>query len=123
MLRVQNICTIKDLKVFNALMSAPYHPKIVGLLTWFACRYSDFCITSGFRFGDSGVHGTIPCRAVDLRSSTFKEPWAVRDDVNKHWVYDPDRPEYKCCVYHDAGSGFHFHLQVHPKTFMTRSPR
>ena len=40
----------------------------------------------------------------------------ITDEINKYWIYDPERPEKKVAIYHDAGSGKHIHLQVHPNT-------
>jgi len=75
-----------------------------------------FTITSLYRPGDTGVHGTIPLRGVDLRLRNGRIGDALADLVNLAWVYDPDRPEKKCAIYHDVGKGEHLHLQVHPKT-------
>lgn len=108
--------SFKSAEVLRETLQVGYHPKMVDLLS-FVTKYRDPVITSGHRAGDSGVHGTIPCRGLDLRSTIYNRPRQVVDDINLQWVYDPDRPELKVAIYHDAGSGNHIHLQVHPKTF------
>jgi len=117
----------KNYKVLRALMEVPYHPKLIALVLWFCHRNNDPVITSAYRKGrvhpkDSGIHMTIPCRAVDMRSRNLKHPEAVRDDINQHWAYDPTRPNLKCCVYHNTGRGWHFHLQVHDRTEYIEHP-
>ena len=123
---------IKNHKVLNALLSVPYHGKLIEVICWVAFRYVDrdrpLVITSGYRAGDKGVHGTRPyCRGIDIRSSTFSDPQAVVDDVNNHFTYDPFRPTHKVdgaeqplnvAKYHESkpGAGFHIHLQVHGRT-------
>jgi hypothetical protein len=110
---------IKDYTVLKSLMLYPYHPKMVALAIWASHRYSSFCITSGFRENDKGVHGTTPCRAIDIRSRNYNDPQSVVDDINNHWVYNQDS-EFKCALYHDVGQGAHIHLQVHPNTIYTK---
>ena len=113
------IC-IKDHRVLIAMLEMEYHPTLIELVLWFSVRFSNTTFTSAYRKGDPGVHGTIPCRAVDIRSKGFEDPQGVADEVNRNWVYDPNRPEMKCCVYHDIGLGPHFHLQVHRNTNLRR---
>jgi hypothetical protein len=72
--------------------------------------------TSLYRIDDPGVHGTLPLRGVDLREKNYavgriKEAW-----VNNLWQYDYERPEKKVAIYHNTGSGYHLHLQVHKNT-------
>jgi len=112
---------IKNYKVLNALMSVPYHPKLIDLNQWCCVRYSSWMFTSGYRrekihSKDSGIHCTIPCRANDIRSLNLEDPQSVCDDINKHWIYDPKRPRFKCAKYHNTGRGWHIHLQVHNRT-------
>ena len=71
-------------------------------------------ITSLYRIGDTGVHGTLPLRGVDLRCNV--DSYNIEKFVNDTWVYDIDRPHYKACMIHDVGGGVHIHLQVHPNT-------
>ena len=106
----------KDFKVFESMVSYPYHHLMIALLWWIKGKYGDLIITCGKRPGDTGVHGTDPCRGVDIRSWIYPDPQAVVDRINEVWVYDPARPEKKVAILHDAGSGDHIHLQVHPNT-------
>jgi hypothetical protein len=76
----------------------------------------EFTATSLVRIGDNGVHGQLPLRGIDLRCHNEKLGKAVEEHVNSTWVYDLNRPEMKCCVFHNAGQGWHLHLQVHPNT-------
>lgn len=65
------------------------------------------------------THETKPCRATDLRSSDFTPDQClnIQYAVNTYWVYDPDRIEKKCCLYHKVGeNAFHLHCQVTDKT-------
>ena len=104
-------------RILKSLMLGSYDPKLVALAIWCATRWSEFHITSASREGDKGVHGTVPCRGLDARSRNFSAPEAMAEDANRHWVYDPQRPKFKCVLYHKTPNGaWHLHLQVHPKT-------
>jgi hypothetical protein len=74
--------------------------------------------TSNFRPGDRGLHGTLPLRAWDLKCRDSVEGERIEDEVNERWIYDPDRPKFKVCLYHEnrSGRGKHLHIQVHPNT-------
>lgn len=114
---------IKNYMVLKELMIAPFHPRLVALAMWCFHRWSDFIVTSGYREHDTGVHGTWPCRGLDVSSWPFKDPEAMAADANAHFFYDPKRPEKMCVIYHDAGSGYHFHLQAHDRTlYLCDSP-
>ena len=76
----------------------------------------EFTITSLYRINDNGVHGTLPLRGIDLRCRESDFGKLIEDYVNNKWIYDPDRPDMKCCIFHDIGQGAHIHLQVHNKT-------
>ena len=107
---------IKNHKVLRQLLEVPYYPTLIGLALWVTARYSETTFTSGYRKEDKGVHGTDPCRGIDIRSKDFDDPKAVEEDINAHWTYDPERPEKGCALFHDVGRGEHIHLQVHPRT-------
>ena len=79
-------------------------------------RFGEKVITSLYRIGDTGVHGTMPLSGMDLRCTSQIHGQEVEKWVNDIWSYDSSRPEKKCCLFHNAGSGWHLHLQVHPKT-------
>lgn len=94
-----------------------YDPELVYLCNWLEQQLGiTFTQTSGYRDGDSGVHGTVPCRGIDLRCRDELIGQAICDFVNRSWTYDPDRPEMKCAIYHNVGQGKHIHLQTHPHT-------
>lgn len=77
----------------------------------------EFTLTSLYRIGDSGVHGTLPLRGIDLRCK-FAGPGAtIAQFVNNRWSYDPARPHKMCCKYHRTDDGaWHLHFQTHPNT-------
>lgn len=107
---------VKDHSVLKELLDGLYHTKLTSLAIWVCARLSLFTITSGWRKTDSGVHGTIPCRGMDIRSDHYPDPAKVALDINNHWEYDESRPHLNCAVYHDAGNGWHIHLQVSDRT-------
>lgn len=73
-------------------------------------------ITSAYREGDHGVHGTVPCRGLDIRSFIYEKPRHIVDVLNETFSYDFQRPGMKAAMYHDSGHGRHIHLQVHDHT-------
>jgi len=79
-------------------------------------RFGEKTVTSLYRIGDKGVHGSLPLRGIDLRCRTVRHGEEVMKFVDERWTYDFTRPLMKCCIYHDAGQGSHLHLQVHPNT-------
>ena len=72
----------------------------------------EFEITSLYRIGDTGVHGQLPLRGLDLGCKNIIIGNEVCRYINLNWEYDKDRPEKECAVYHDS----HIHLQSHPNT-------
>lgn len=97
------------------------HPKLRFLVRDVQSIYAsqtgkETVITSLFRIGDEGVHGTLPLRGVDIRCRDMDLGEYIADYVNEQWTYDPDRPHMKCVIFHDTGSGLHLHLQVHPRS-------
>lgn len=107
---------IKSWKVLKGMLIVRFHPKMIALAEWVTVRYSEVVFTSAYRKDDKGVHGTIPCRGLDIRSWIYDEPQKIVDDINKHWEYDFKRPEKKCAILHNIGKGEHIHLQVHRRT-------
>jgi hypothetical protein len=79
-------------------------------------RFGEKTITSLYRIGDKGVHGMLPLRGIDLRCTSKEHGEEVEKWVNDKWVYNPNNPEKNCCLFHNVGSGYHLHLQVHPNT-------
>lgn len=114
--------TIKDTTVLEGLITHYAHPRLIDLLKWFVVRYSETVITCAYEARSRpSPHDSIPYRAVDVRSTVFKFPEDVVADVNLHWIYDAERPNFKCALYHDTGRGVHIHLQVHDATMQTYS--
>jgi hypothetical protein len=74
------------------------------------------CITSLFRTGDLGVHGTLPLRGIDERCKSIYLGNLKVAFVNSLWIYDPQQPDLRCALCHDVGQGLHMHYQVHPNT-------
>ena len=79
-------------------------------------RFGRQTITSLYRLGDKGVHGTLPLRGIDLREQGINNAKEIERFVNDLWEYDWQRQDMNCCIYHDTGQGLHLHLQVHPNT-------
>ena len=108
----------KNNDVILGVLAVPWEPKLKELLIWIENKWSNNTITCAYEKRDySSVHSTIPLRGFDLRSRNFIDPQKIADEINSQWIYDPQRPEKKCCVFHDVGKGPHFHLQVHNDTF------
>jgi len=130
---------IKSAKVLTGLMTVAFHPNMIHLANWIAVRLSEVVFTSAYRKDDLGIAGMVPCRHLDIRSWIYEKGWEVADDINAHWTYDPDRPQYKCALYHakcpkcgqdhryvftklceacgkDITYHYHIHCQVHDNT-------
>jgi hypothetical protein len=73
-------------------------------------------ITSLYRIGDTGVHGQLPLRGVDIRVRDKDIGEMLESIVNIYWQYDPERPQKECAILHGDGWNMHLHLQVHPNT-------
>ena len=99
---------VKDLSVLNL------DPKLIEIANWVKKQFGLDVVTSAYRPEDPGVHGDH--RGLDLRCRNIAKGEEVEAAVNERWEYDPERPSKKCALYHDAGSGIHLHLQVHPNT-------
>jgi len=78
----------------------------------------EFIITSLYRIGDDGVHGTLPLRGIDLRCPDETVGVRIVKYVNSKYQYDPERVHMVCAMVHNTGSGLHLHLQVHPNTIV-----
>ena len=88
-----------------------------NLLVWVEKKVGvEFIITSLYRVNDFGVHGTLPLRGTDLRMRNSKIGLVVKDLINTHWLYDPERPKKKCAILHGVDSNLHLHIQVHRNT-------
>ena len=109
---------IKNRDVLESLLAWIFHSKLRKLIYWLLGWCENITITEGYRepLHPGDVHSTKPVRAIDIRSWRLKDPQAVADKINKHWIYDPNRPEMRCCVYGDDKHKDHFHIQVHRRT-------
>lgn len=108
---------VKNTVILRNLLSHNYHPKLISLACWIIDTGGMIYFTSGYRHADKGVHGTNPCRGMDIRSWIYVSPRALCVRINGVWKYDPDRrPDKRCALVHDKGSGVHIHLQVHKNT-------
>jgi hypothetical protein len=99
------------------LLQAGIDPMLLDLLRYLVKCYprEGWVITSSFRQGDPGVHGTVPCRAVDLRVWNLSEnPEHVVASLNGYMEYDRTRPHLKVAILKDDPP--HIHLQVHPRS-------
>ncbi len=76
----------------------------------------EFTITSLYRIGDNGVHGTLPLRGTDWRMRSQAIGERVEQEINNRWTYDPARLGHKCAVLHGEGYNLHLHIQTHPQT-------
>jgi hypothetical protein len=92
----------------------PMLRKILGFIE--SIDSAEQTITSLYRIGDKGVHGTLPLRGTDLRCRNKDKGRAIESRVNSLFTYDPKRPEVKCAFLHGEGSNLHLHIQVHPNT-------
>ena len=104
----------KNQKIFENFVKKPMHPKLKEVFWWSLNYFWDVVVTSAYRENDSGVHGTIPYRGIDIRSYIYPD---VEDRVkcaNATWDYG--KKGKKVFLYHDAGSGNHIHIQVSMKT-------
>ena len=75
-----------------------------------------FTVTSMYRIDDTGVHGTLPLRGIDIRCHIDVMGTFLENYINNKWIYDFERPDKKCAIYHDVGNGKHLHIQSHPNT-------
>lgn len=91
--------------------------KLRNLLGWLESQLGmEPIITSQYRIGDKGVHGTLPLRGTDIRCRCKSVGQAIETMVNSEWIYDESRPEMTCCFLHGQGSNMHLHFQVHHNT-------
>ena len=92
------------------------HPIMRLLLDDIEVMFGRQVITSLYRIGDDGVHGTLPLRGTDLRARRAVDAKRKIKWINKYWRYDPDRPKLQVADGHGKGSNYHIHLQVHDNT-------
>ena len=99
---------------------ALYNQLLVSIIYDVEHHYGvEFTETSGHRPDSDGVHGTNPCRGVDLSCPDYNFGKLVEKYANSKYQYDPDRPKYGVCLYHKGDSGaYHLHFQVHERTMV-----
>lgn len=117
------IIEAKNHDIARVLLTYSYDYLLVEILMWMGKKQPWFrqIFTSGFRMHDKGVHGTKPCRAVDLRCHDETIGYYMEKAVNNTWEYDYRRPHKGCALYHKVeGSEWHLHLQVHTNTRVRR---
>ena len=108
---------IKDSSVLISLLQTEYDSILIDIIVWLSHEFPNrIVITCGYRPGDPGVHGTNPCRGIDIRSWTFKHPAKKVNYINLCWEYDSERPHKRVAIFHDVGLGSHLHIQSHPNT-------
>ena len=90
--------------------------KLRTMMNDIRAEFGMLTITSLYRIGDQGVHGTLPLRAVDVRCHNQEMGKVIETWTNKHYIYDRKRPGMKVCLFHDVGRGWHLHFQVHSNT-------
>jgi len=106
--------SIKEIKVLKGILSVPVNSTLIDIACWVCQKTGELIITSGYRAGDTGVHGQNPLRGMDIRSHVYTDPKRLCELINDRWEYDPERPETVCAMVH--GFHVHIHLQVHPRT-------
>ena len=63
-----------------------------------------YTITSLYRIGDTGVHGQMPVRGVDLRCRNRQVGKEIENLINLNWKYDTSRPKKQCAFLHGTGT-------------------
>jgi hypothetical protein len=111
---------LKDFDVLEGLMKGVYPSILIimasEVISMIRAFNKKLVLTSSFREGDPGVHGSfrgLDFRTHELRSSEIEN---IVEKINSRYIYDPKRPEMKVLMYHDIGKGLHLHLQSHPNT-------
>ena len=98
------------------LLEGLVHPVLIELLDELGAVWDYWRVTSLYREGDAGVHGTMPVRGIDIRCRDQAVGEAIAAQINRSWRYDVRRPSIEVAMAHNAGSGWHLHLQVHERT-------
>lgn len=92
------------------------HDPMREILSDIESAFGPQIITSLYRFNDTGVHGQLPLRGVDLRCRNREFGELMELYVNERWKYDYRRTYLNVAVAHGDGNNYHVHLQVHPNT-------
>lgn len=93
---------IKNPSTLREVVSVPWHPILIDVVCWVDYNFKgEVVITSGHRKGETGIHGTNPLRACDLRSRYFEVPKKAMEEINNAWDYG--KAPYNVCLYHRVG--------------------
>ncbi len=109
---------VKDIQSLFPMLRSLYHHKMMDVFKWMIKEFPtiQWVITSTYRPKSHGVHGTMACRGLDLRSRhlPLSTQLSIEKKINDSWEYDYERPGKQVCVLH--GKAIHFHIQCHPNT-------
>lgn len=86
------------IEVFSAILRAIYNVKTI--------------ITSVYREDKHSPHYYY--RAVDIRSEEMKPSECIETANIMNIIFKYGKGPFNTVIYHNAGSGWHFHLQVKP---------
>lgn len=108
-------------------------PKLNPMVKAITLYANEYCLehfgiglflTSIYRPGD-GIHGDH--RAIDSDNDALSDDKMreVEAHINEKFVYDPQRPRYKVCIYHTVKGrgGDHLHMQTHRNTRLRIAPQ
>jgi hypothetical protein len=116
-----NQIVIKDINVLRGLMERRFSPLLITIVLEIAKEFGIF-FTESYRKKRhrNDLHGTIPVRAIDIRSWIYPDKFAydIMSWINRRWIYDPDRPKMVVAMIHNSGKGIHFHIQICSKTII-----
>lgn len=118
------IIQYRDNKRFRRAHEHGWHDNLILVVSWLPTVLTKVMVlTSSWRpfkihGKDSGIAQQVPVRHADFRSRNYDDPHSIARAINHRWIYDPNRPQLKVCVYHDVGYGHHFHIQVHNNTIL-----
>ena len=92
---------VKSITVMRELIVVAWHPMLIEIFLWTCQQWpGQVVVTSGYRRGDTGVHGQNPFRGMDLRSREFENPKDVAFKINQEWNYG--KQPYQVCAYHQT---------------------
>lgn len=99
-------------RVFNVMLDIWPEDKNVYITSIYRTSHEDKQLKG------SGVHHTIPHRAMDVRTHSLSssELTTITRKLNSAFDYDPEREKLCVALDHDSGFGMHLHLQVRDDT-------
>ena len=109
---------VKDKASLYPMLRGLYHHTMMDVFKYMIKEFPtvQWVITSTYRAKSKGVHGTLACRGLDLRSRhlPLSVQRTIEKTINDAWEYDFERPGKQVCMLH--GEAVHFHIQVHNHT-------